>query len=190
MKRRALLAGLAAHVAALAATLIAPAAQAQSAPAFPTKAVSIIVPYAAGGLTDIIARVVAPRLADKWGQPVLVENRAGAGTVIGTAAVARAPGDGLTLLFTAFGYIGNQIMVPNLPYDPKALAPLAMVSDSPSVLFVSAKLPVKNLAELIAWGKANPGKLTFASSGNASSPHIAAGARVRRLRRNCPAKAY
>lgn len=147
---------------------------AQNASSFPSKSVSLIVPYVAGGLTDVLARVLAPRLTEKWNQTVIVENRAGGGTTIGTAAVARAPGDGHTLLMTAFGFIGNQIMMPNLPYDPKALTPLFMVADSPSVLYVRANLPVNNLAELIAYGKANPGKLTFASSGNASSPHIAA----------------
>jgi tripartite-type tricarboxylate transporter receptor subunit TctC len=150
------------------------AALAQTPPAFPTKPVTLIVPYVAGGLTDILARVLAPALTEKWGQNVLVDNRAGGGTVIGTAAAARAPGDGHTLLMTAFGYTGNQLMVKNLPYDPKALTPLAMVAESPSILYVSARLPVNSLAELIAYGKANPGKLSFASSGNASSPHIAA----------------
>ena len=165
MQRRLLLAGLAA------ATVFTSAAQAQT---FPNRPVTLVVPYAAGGLTDVIARVIAPRLAERWGQSVVVENRAGGGTTIGTAHVARAAGDGHTLLLTAFGYIGNQIMLPTLPYDLKALAPLAMVSDSPSVLYVRASLPVNSLAELIAYGRANPGKLTFASSGNASSPHIAA----------------
>ncbi len=168
MKRRTLLAGIAVG--------LAPSAQvfAQGAAPFPMKPVVIVVPYAAGGLTDILARVVAPRLAERWGQNVIVENRPGAGTTIGTAAVARATGDGHTLLMTAFGYIGNQIMLPSLPYDAKALTPLAMVADSPSVLYVPARLPVNNLVEFVAYGRANPGKLTFASSGNASSPHIAA----------------
>lgn len=166
--RRTTLALLTGLAAALSVPVLA------QSPNFPNKTVTLVVPYAAGGLTDVIARVLAPRLAEKWGQSVIVDNRAGGGTTIGTAVVAKAPPDGHTLLLTAFGYIGNQIMVPNLPYDPAALAPLAMVADSPSVLFVSARLPVNNLAELIAYGKANPGKLTFASSGNASSPHIAA----------------
>lgn len=165
MQRRQLLTAL-----TLAAIALAPA----HAQTFPSKPVTIVVPYTAGGLTDVVARVIAPRLAERWGQSVVVENRAGGGTTIGTGHVARAPADGYTLLMTAFGYIGNQIMLPSLPYDPKALAPLAMVSDSPSVLYVRASLPVNSLAELIAYGKANPGKLTFASSGNASSPHIAA----------------
>mgnify|MGYP000148987956 CR=1 FL=1 len=168
MKRRNLL------LLSIVSSGLIPIAYAQIQPTFPTKSVSLVVPYVAGGLTDVLARVLAPRLTEKWNQTVLVENRAGGGTTIGTAAVARAPGDGHTLLMTAFGFIGNQIMMPNLPYDPKALTPLFMVADSPSVLYVKANLPVNNLAEFIAYGKANPGKLTFASSGNASSPHIAA----------------
>lgn len=168
MKRRNLL------LLSIVSSGLIPKAYAQIQPTFPSKSVSLVVPYVAGGLTDVLARVLAPRLTEKWNQTVIVENRAGGGTTIGTAAVARAPGDGHTLLMTAFGFIGNQIMMPNLPYDPKALTPLFMVADSPSVLYVRANLPVNNLAELIAYGKANPGKLTFASSGNASSPHIAA----------------
>lgn len=145
----------------------------QAADTFPSRPVTIIIPYSAGGLTDIIGRTLSQRLADKWGKPVIVENRPGGGTTIGTGQAARAPGDGYTLLLTAFGYIGNQLMLPQLPYDAKALTPLAMTSDSPSVLYVSARLPVNSIAELVAYGKANPGKLTFASSGNGSSPHIA-----------------
>lgn len=149
-------------------------AWAQVAEGFPSRPVTVIVPYVAGGLTDIIGRLLAQRLADKWGKNVLIDNRPGGGTTIGTGMAARAPGDGHTLLLTAFGYIGNQLMLPNLPYDVKALTPLAMTSDSPSVLYVSSRLPVNSIAELVAYGKANPGKLTFASSGNGSSPHIAA----------------
>ena len=159
---------------ALFAMLGPPLAGAQTAQSFPTKPVQIIVPYAAGGLTDILARAVALRLADKWKQPVVVDNRPGAGTVIGTAAAARAPGDGYTLLITAFGYTANQVLVPNLPYSPQALTPLAMLGDSYSYLYVNATVPANNVPELIAYAKANPGKLTFASSGNGSSPHIAA----------------
>jgi tripartite-type tricarboxylate transporter receptor subunit TctC len=159
----------------VAASAVAVPAWSQSAEAaFPVKPVTLVVPYAAGGLTDILGRIVAPRLADKWGKNVLVDNKPGGGTTIGTGLVARAPGDGHTLLLTAFGYIGNQLMLPQLPYDAKALVPLANMASSPSVLYVSAKLPVSNLAEFVAYGKAHPGKLTFASSGNASSPHIAA----------------
>ena len=154
--------------------LVAATAGAQTAATFPAKPVQVIVPYAAGGVTDILARIVALRLADKWKQPVIVDNKPGAGTVIGTAAAARAPGDGHTLLITAFGFTANQVLVPNLPYDPKALAPLSMLADSYSYLYVNAAVPANNVPELIAYAKANPGKLTFASSGNGSSPHIAA----------------
>lgn len=167
MKRRQFMLAAAAGVAA-------PAWAQTADTAFPAKPVTLVVPYAAGGLTDILGRIVAPRLADKWGKNVLVDNKPGGGTTIGTGLVARAPGDGHTLLLTAFGYIGNQLMLPQLPYDAKALVPLANMASSPSVLYVSAKLPVNNLAEFVAYGKAHPGKLTFASSGNASSPHIAA----------------
>lgn len=151
-----------------------PAWSQAAADGFPSRPVTIVVPYVAGGLTDIIGRTLAPRLAEKWGKNVLVDNKPGGGTTIGTGLAARAPGDGHTLLLTAFGYIGNQLMLPTLPYDAKALTPLAMTSDSPSVLYVSARLPVNTVAELVAYGKAHPGKLSFASSGNGSSPHIAA----------------
>ena len=147
---------------------------AQTSQAFPVKPVQIIVPYAAGGLTDILARVIALRLAEKWKQPIVVDNRPGGGTVIGTTAAARAPGDGHTLLITAFGFTANQVLVPNLPYNPQALTPLAMLGDSYSYLYVNSAVPVNNVVELITYAKANPGKLTFASSGNGSSPHIAA----------------
>lgn len=145
-----------------------------SAQAFPTKPVQIIVPYAAGGSTDILARIVASRLADKWKQPVIVDNKPGAGTVLGTGLAARAPGDGYTLFMTATGFNINQVLLPKLPYNPQALSPLALVADSYSFLYVHSSVPVNSVAELIAYGKANPGKLTFASSGNGSSPHIAA----------------
>jgi tripartite-type tricarboxylate transporter receptor subunit TctC len=158
----------------LAAAALAVGTPLAAQPGFPARPVTIVVPYAAGGLTDILARVVAPALAARWGQSVIVDNKPGGGTVIGTAAAARAPGDGHTLLMTAFGFTGNQLLVKNLPYDPKALAPLAMVAESPSVLYVAANFPASNVAELVAWAKANPGKLTVASSGNASSPHLAA----------------
>ncbi|MFS2203897.1 Bug family tripartite tricarboxylate transporter substrate binding protein [Variovorax sp. Varisp36] len=142
--------------------------------AFPDKPVQLIVPYAAGGLTDNLARIVAPALSARWGQPVVIDNRNGGGTSIGTAAAARAPGDGYTLLLTAFGYIGNPLLMKNLPYDPAALVPVTVVADAPSVLFVSARLPVNTVPELIAYAKAHPKGVVFASSGNGSSPHIAA----------------
>ena len=152
------------------AALQVPAAQA----AFPDKPVTIVVPYAAGGFTDQLARVIAPALAARWGQPVVVDNRNGGGTTIGTAAVARAPGDGYTLLLTGFGYTANPLLMKSLPYDPKALAPLTLVADAPSVLYVANKVPASNLQEFVAYMRSNPGKVVFASSGNGSSPHVGA----------------
>ena len=150
------------------------AATAQPAAPYPAKPVTIVVPFAPGGITDGLARLVSAKLADKWKQPVLVDNRPGGGTVIGTRDVAKAPPDGQILLLTSFGYVINQILYKNLPYEPKSLAPVALVGLSPNVLYLHPGVPVGNVAELVAYAKANPGKLMFASSGNATSPHIAA----------------
>lgn len=162
-------------MAAAALTLLPQAASAQApASAFPGGPVTLIVPYAAGGLTDNLARALGQRLTEKWGQPVLVDNRAGGGTVIGTAAAARAPADGRTLLVTSFGFTTNQFMVRNLPYKQSALEPLALISVAPSILFVHPSVPANNIAELVTYMKSSPTPLTIASSGNGSSPHIAA----------------
>jgi tripartite-type tricarboxylate transporter receptor subunit TctC len=141
---------------------------------FPSGPVTIVVPYAAGGLTDGLARALSARLAERWKQPVIVENRAGAGTVIGNAVVARAPADGHTLLMTSFGFVTSQFLVPDLPYKPQSLAPLAMLADAPSVLFVHPSVPANNIPELVRYMKSQKTPMTFASSGNGSSPHIAA----------------
>lgn len=141
------------------------------ADSFPDKPVTIVVPYAAGGFTDQLARLLAPELSTRWHQPVVVENRNGGGTTIGTAYVARAPGDGYTLLLTGFGYTANPLLMKSLPYDPKALVPVTIMSDAPAVLYVANKLPVNNMKEFAAYMRAHPGTV-FASSGNGSSPHI------------------
>ncbi|HSW16707.1 MAG TPA: tripartite tricarboxylate transporter substrate binding protein [Ramlibacter sp.] len=145
-----------------------------SAQVFPAKPVTIVVPYAAGGLTDGLARALGQRLGEKWRVPVIVDNRAGAGTVIGTAAAARAPADGHTLLLTSFGFVANQFMVPNLPYKSSDLEPLALVADAPSVLFVHPSVPADNVADFVRFIKSSGTPVAFASSGNGSSPHIAA----------------
>jgi len=155
-------------LAALTLGVVAFGAQAQQ---FPAKPVTIVVPYAAGGFTDQLARLIAPELSARWGQPVVVENRNGGGTTIGTAYVARAAGDGYTLLLTGFGYTANPLLMKSLPYDPKALVPVTIMSDAPSVLFVANKVPVNNMKEFAAYMRAHPGTV-FASSGNGSSPHI------------------
>lgn len=156
------------------AALLAANGLAAAAPAFPSRPVTIIVPYAPGGITDGLGRLVAARLAEKWKQPVIVNNRSGGGTVIGTKEAASAQPDGHTMLLTSFGYVMNQVLRKSLPYEPNALAPLNLVGLSPNVLYLHPTVPVSNVQELIAFAKANPGKLTFASSGNASSPHVAA----------------
>lgn len=146
----------------------------QQAPVFPSKPVTLVVPFAPGGITDGLGRLVAVKLAEKWKQPVIVENRPGGGTVIGTRDVAKAAPDGHTVLLTSFGYVINQILFKNLPYEPKSLVPLNLVGLSPNILYLHPSVPVSNVVELVQYAKANPGKLTFASSGNATSPHIAA----------------
>ena len=158
--------------AAAIAPLIVPAPAA--AQAFPTRPVAMVVPFPPAGITDGIARIVAPRLAEKWKQPVLVDNRAGGGTIIGTQSVLKAPVDGHTLLLTSFGYTTNQILVKNLPYDSRALTPLNLTAVAPNVLYVHSSVPVTTVGEFVAYAKANPGKVNIASSGNATSPHLAA----------------
>jgi len=142
--------------------------------AFPDKPVTIIVPYAPGGLTDHYARVIGNQLAQQWGQPVVIDNRAGGGTVIGTQQAAQAKPDGYTLMLTSYGFTSNPILQKNLTYDPKALAPLAMVGNSRNMLVLSARSDLQDLPGVLKRAKSEPGALRLASSGNASSPHIAA----------------
>jgi tripartite-type tricarboxylate transporter receptor subunit TctC len=158
----------------LAAILCLPlAAQAQ---AWPAKAVTFVVPFAPGGGTDITARTVATKLQQLWGQPVVVENRGGAGGVIGTDVVAKAKPDGYTLLIANVGITSiNPALYPKLPYDAdKAFAPISLVCELPFVLMASLKLPANSVKELVAYAKANPEKVTYASSGQGGSPHLTA----------------
>src|ERR1041385_4548237 len=146
------------------------------AQAYPAKAVTFVVPFAPGGGTDITARTVAARLQQKWGQPVVIENRGGAGGVIGTDVVAKARPDGYTLLIANVGIPSiNPALYPKLPYDPdKAFAPISLICELPFVLMASPKLPASSVNELIAYAKANPEKVTYASSGQGGSPHLTA----------------
>jgi tripartite-type tricarboxylate transporter receptor subunit TctC len=158
----------------LAAILCLPlAAQAQ---AWPAKAVTFVVPFAPGGGTDITARTVATKLQQLWGQPVVVENRGGAGGVIGTDVVAKAKPDGYTLLIANVGITSiNPALYPKLPYDAdKAFAPISLICELPFVLMASPKLPANSVKELVAYAKANPEKVTYASSGQGGSPHLTA----------------
>lgn len=151
---------------------IAPAAEVQAA--FPHKRVIIVVPYSAGGLTDTLARSLAAKLAVLWGQPVVVENRDGAGTIIGTSAVARTPADGYTLLFTSYAYTSNPVLRRQLPYGPDAFRPVGLLGSSHNVLLVTNRLRGQSLQNLIDRAKAEPDSFKLASSGPGSSPHLAA----------------
>ena len=152
------------------------AAMAQPAPAngWPARPIKIVVPFPPGGGYDFMARSIGQRLSDSLGQPVVVENRAGANGNIGSEAVAKAAPDGYTLLL---GGIGPQALspalYPKLSYDPgRDFQPVALVATQPNVLIVHPSLPVKNVAELLAYAKANPGNLSFGSTGNGSGQHF------------------
>lgn len=153
--------------------LNAPALHAQDA--WPTRPIRIVVPLAAGGGTDVLARVIALKLSAKLGQPVTVENRTGAAGNIGAEAVFRAPPDGYTLLFTQPAPLAvNKALYGKVPFEPDQFVPIALVSLQDIMLAVNPKVPATNLQELIAYAKANPGKLNYGSSGAGSAPHLAA----------------
>jgi tripartite-type tricarboxylate transporter receptor subunit TctC len=142
--------------------------------AYPSKPVRLVVPFPAGGTTDILARAAAQKLSEAWGQQVIVDNRPGAAGNIGAELVARSVPDGYTLLM---GTVGTHAINPSLyakmPYDHvKDFAPVILVAGVPNVLVVNPGLPVNSVAELIAYAKANPGKLNFASSGSGTSIHL------------------
>lgn len=167
-RRRLTLGGLALAAAAAAAPF---AVQAQ---AYPTKPVTIVVPFAAGGTTDILARVIGQALNKELGQAVVVDNRAGAGGNIGAALAAKATPDGHTLFMGTVGtHAINQSLYKKLPYDPiKDFAPLTRVAMVPNLLVANPGKPYKNVKELVAYAKANPGKVNFGSSGSGSSIHL------------------
>lgn len=158
------------------ATLYLASSLALAQSAWPTKPVTIVVPFAPGGGTDTGARLVAEQLTRRWGQPVVVENRSGAAGQIGADLVAKSKPDGHTLLM---GNIGTQAINPALyvkmPYDPdKAFSPVAMVAELPLAMMVNASFPVKNVKEFIALAKSQPGEVSYSSSGAGGGPHLAA----------------
>ena len=156
---------------ALALAFCAPA----RADEFPNRPVKIIVPYAAGGGTDIVARIVAQKLQEKWGPAVVVENRAGAGGNVGAEAVYTAAPDGYTLLFTAQGpLVVNQSLFDKIPYEPEKFTPISLVMVAYSALLANPKVPAKNVKELIDYAKANPNKLNYASQGIGTAAHLIA----------------
>jgi tripartite-type tricarboxylate transporter receptor subunit TctC len=140
---------------------------------YPSKPVKIIVPLAAGGLADTLARIVAQRLGETSGQAVVVENRPGGAGAVGAEAAARAPADGYTLFMGSLGTNAVLAHLTKLTFDPdKDLVPITHVATFPNVLVVTSGLPVKSVQELVAYAKANPGKLSYASQGNAASGHL------------------
>src|SRR6266545_38927 len=158
-----------------AASALAPAlstrASAQSG--WPNRYVRLVVPFPPGGGTDAIARVVSVKLSEMWGQQMVVENRGGGATNIGTEAVARAEPDGYTILLQSLPLAVNQFLFPSIPYDPVAdLAPVSLLCDYPNIMVVPNNSPAHSVTDFIAHAKANRGKISFASSGHGTSVHL------------------
>ncbi|ATA57191.1 Bug family tripartite tricarboxylate transporter substrate binding protein [Variovorax boronicumulans] len=166
-------------VATAAATLALLGGAAHAQATWPTKPVRIVVPFAAGGTTDILARAVAPELSKAFGQQFIVDNRAGAGGNVGAEIVARSPNDGYTLLMGTVGTHGiNRALYPKLPFDPiKDFVPITLVAAVPNVMEMNAEkaksLNIRNVQDFLKYAKANPGKLNMASSGSGTSIHLA-----------------
>src|SRR5262245_35016409 len=155
------------YLTAIAAVLLALVAGEATAQNYPDHPIRFIVPFAPGGGADILARILGDPLSKRLGQPVVIENKPGAGATLGADFVAKAPPDGYTILLTTPGpQITNRYLLGKLPYDPdKDLVPVAMLVKAVNVLVVTPSLPVKSVSELIAYAKAHPGKLNFSSSG-------------------------
>lgn len=141
---------------------------------YPDRPITLIVPYAHGGVTDLYARSIGDYLGRHWNTQVIVDNKGGAGTMIGTQHVSRAKPDGYTILLTSYAFTSNPVLRKDLNYDPAAFEPIMLLGNSRSMLVVNSESDLKTLDDVIAKGKKSPGNLSFASSGNASSPHIAA----------------
>jgi tripartite-type tricarboxylate transporter receptor subunit TctC len=159
----------------IAVLMLALCASGAYAQAYPSKPIRLIVPYAAGGTSDILARQIGPKLNDAWGQPVVIENRTGANGNVGADFVAKSAPDGYTLLLTDLGgLVISASVYPKLPFNPaKDFTPVVMVSYSPHVLAVNPEVEVKNVKELVTLAKAYPGKLNFAISGIGGAPQLA-----------------
>ena len=148
---------------------------AESPATFPSKPVRLVVPFTPGGSTDILARAVGQKLSESWGQPVVIDNRPGAGGIIGMETVARAAPDGYTLVMGHVGTLAaNPALYKTLPYDPvKDFAPVTLIAMVPNVLVVGPAMPTRTVAEFIALAKAKPGKFDYGSGGNGSAAHLA-----------------
>ena len=160
------------HTLALLALAAAAAAQAQS---YPTKSIRMVVPFAVGGTNDIVARFIAPKLWEALGQPVVVDNRPGAGSNLGAEIVAKAVPDGYTLLIASISMAANTALYDKLNYDPgRDLTPITEIVEIPIVLLVPPSLPAKSVKDLIAMAKAQPGKLNYGSAGAGTVGHLGA----------------
>jgi len=145
-----------------------------AAQGYPSKPIHIILPYVPGGIIDTAGRHLALRLSESLGQSVVADNRPGAGGVVGTDVVARSAPDGYTILLNDPALVSNPSLLPDVPYELSTLQPVSIVGSSPAVIVSSLHLPVNSLSELIAYAKANPGKLNFATAGIGTAPHLAA----------------
>ncbi len=141
---------------------------------YPSKPIRFIVPFAPGGGTDIVARVIGQKLSDAWGRAVVIDNRPGAGSTMGTALAAKSPADGYTLLMSSISLAFDTTLYKDLPYDPlRDLAPVARVASQPNLLVVHPSLPIKSMGDLLAQARAKPGAINYASGGSGSGPHLA-----------------
>ncbi|TWG78951.1 tripartite-type tricarboxylate transporter receptor subunit TctC [Cupriavidus gilardii J11] len=159
----------------LASILVASLSLAQAsiaAEAWPAKPIKVIVPYTPGGSTDTVSRVVFEKVSQSLGQPIIIENKPGANSTLGVGVAARSAPDGYTFVSVLAAYSANMSLYSKLSYKPTDLVPVAQMAELPLFLFASKKLPVKNVAELVAYGKKNPDALTFGSSGVGSSAHL------------------
>ena len=155
--------------------LLSVAAASVLAQGYPDKPLKLVVPFPPGGPTDIVGRLVAQKLAEGIGQPVVVENRPGAGGTVGSTAVARAPADGYTLLYGSTTLAIAPSLYRDLAYDPRtAFAPISLVSRGPIIAAVNAQLPAKTLKDFIALAKSSPGRINYGSAGSGTPPHLAA----------------
>ncbi|MBV8923796.1 MAG: tripartite tricarboxylate transporter substrate binding protein [Bradyrhizobium sp.] len=161
-------------VATVAAVMLASTGVAPAQSAFPDRPVHIYVPYPAGGGVDILTRTLGDVMSKQWRQPVVVDNRPGAGGVVASQALVQSPPDGYALIMVASGHATNPFLYPKLPYDTfKDFTPISLLASSPNILLVRADSPFKNLADVIAQAKAKPGTLAFGHAGTGTSTHLA-----------------
>lgn len=157
----------------LAAAAVSFGGAVSAAEGFPSKAVRVVVPYPPGGFNDQLARTLAHHLAKVWGTPVVVDNRPGGSTIIGTESVAKSPADGHTLLIASFAFVANVALYPKLPFDAmRDFAPVILAAQSANVLVANPTLPAQSVKDLISLAKAKPGEINYASGGNGSSTHL------------------